>query len=111
MENKNEEKIKEIAPIEDKIQQIFKLLEVLDITQWNGKNVFEESDADTLHKSLKTAFEQYGDYIRQQTLEAVEEFRDKYETNLSYQDPLFRDAQTAGENALQECLQALKDKN
>lgn len=48
---------KELQPIEDKIQQIFKFLEIADVSQWQGMNVFEAGDADSLYGILKTALE------------------------------------------------------
>lgn len=51
-------KTKELPLIEDKIQQIFKAIEVMDISQWNGMNVFEAGAADTLYSILETAFNQ-----------------------------------------------------
>lgn len=43
---------------DDKIHQVFKFLEIADITQWNGKNVFEAGDADTFWDIMRTAFNQ-----------------------------------------------------
>lgn len=48
----------ELSPIEDKIQQIFKFLEIADVSQWQGMNVFEAGDADSLYGILKTALGQ-----------------------------------------------------
>ena len=50
MENKNEEKIKEI------------------ITKWSGKTL---SSNEQFNKELEQTLKEYGDYIRQQTLEEV----------------------------------------
>lgn len=49
---------KELSPIKDKIQQIFKFLEIADVSQWQGMNVFEAGDADSLYGILETAFKQ-----------------------------------------------------
>lgn len=49
---------KELPPIKDKIQQIFKFLEIADVSQWQGMNVFEAGDSDSLYGILATAFEQ-----------------------------------------------------
>lgn len=49
---------KELPSKEDKIQQVFKFLEIADISEWSGKNVFEAGDADTLHDILMTALTQ-----------------------------------------------------
>lgn len=48
----------ELPPIKDKIQQIFKFLEIADVSQWQGMNVFEAGDSDSLYGILETAFEQ-----------------------------------------------------
>lgn len=49
---------KELPPKEDKIQQIFKFLEIADVSQWQGMNVFEDGDSESLYGILMTAFEQ-----------------------------------------------------
>lgn len=59
--------------IKDKIQQIFKFLEIADVSQWQGMNVFEASEADSLYGILETALEQtYNDgYENGQNSEAL----------------------------------------
>lgn len=49
---------KELPPIEDKIQQVFNFLEIANVSQWRGMNVFEAGDHDSLYGILKTALEQ-----------------------------------------------------
>ena len=50
-------------------------------------------------------------YEKANIKQEIQNFIDGYEPNLSYQDPLFRDAQTAGENALNELVIYLQLKN
>lgn len=64
---------RELTPVEDKIQQVFKFLEIADIQQFNGKNIFEAADADALHDILVTAFEQHEKAIREDERERVVE--------------------------------------
>jgi hypothetical protein len=56
--NEEKERTKELPSIADKIQQILTFLEHADVSQWQGMNVFEAGDADTLYGILNTAFEQ-----------------------------------------------------
>ena len=58
---------KELSPIKDKIQQIFNFLEHADVTQWQGMNVFEAGDADSLYGILETAFSQIAQEEREAT--------------------------------------------
>lgn len=66
---------KELPPIKDKIQQIFKFLEIADVSQWQGMNVFEAGDADTLYGILETAFEQVIKEERERCKEIVESLK------------------------------------
>ncbi len=61
----------ELPPIEDKIQQIFKFLEIADVSKWQGMNVFEAGDADSLYGVLKTAFEQVESETEKRVIERV----------------------------------------
>lgn len=58
---------KELDPKRDKIQQIFKFLEIADVSQWQGMNVFEAGDSDSLYGILLTAFEQ----VESHTIERI----------------------------------------
>lgn len=83
LENMNKENKKELPPIEDKIQQIFKFLEIADVSQWQGMNVFEAGDADSLYGILQTAFEQIEQSAYDKAIEVLEgkKCRCKCDTN------------------------------
>lgn len=66
------ESVKELPPIKDKIQQIFKFLEIADVSKWQGMNVFEAGDADSLYGILETAFAQVISEERKRCVEIVE---------------------------------------
>ncbi len=76
----NKENKKELPPIKDKIQQIFKFLEIADVSQWQGMNVFEAGDADSLYGILQTAFEQVEQSAYDKAIEAVKKSYLKAET-------------------------------
>jgi hypothetical protein len=63
---------KELGFKEDKIQQIFKFLEIADVSQWHGMNVFEAGDSDSLYGILLTAFEQVESHTIERAIEYIE---------------------------------------
>lgn len=91
----------ELPPIEDKIQQIFKFLEIADVSKWQGMNVFEAGDADSLYGVLKTAFEQVEsetekrvieeNKITENTSDGYHTFKELYEFRKAYNIAFFNE--------------------
>ncbi len=54
---------KDFSP-EDIANQILKAVEVADISDFHGKNVFEAGDYDTIYQSIVDGIKKYGEIVR-----------------------------------------------
>ena len=105
MTTHTEDTHKELPPIKDKIQQIFKFLETADVSQWQGMNVFEAGDADSLYGILETAFLQAQQEERKRVVEVLEGKKVKWYDNYH------EDSSVTYNKAIDEAIRAINTLN
>ena len=86
MNDTEKQKISDFSP-QDIAIQIMKAIEVADISDFNGKNVFEASAYDDIFNAIVYGIEESNKLAIKSKLEAVErEIRDKWTPKKTYKD-------------------------
>ena len=71
------EEIKDFSPRDIAIQ-VMKAIEVADITQWNGKNVFEESEYEAIFQSIEDGVSLAVEQEKERIIKILETMQPRY---------------------------------